>query len=88
MPYLERRYQILLKSTSGPIDFGEINEGGPLVSQGGEDAQEQIKSPASSGSEQQFAPTANLSHHGSPGGPVLHADKDGDMMGVLRFSSL
>lgn len=79
MPYGERRYQIFLKSTSGPIDC-------LLVSQGGEDAQEQITSPASAGLEQQSAPTPSLSHHGSPGAPVLHADEDGDMMGVLRLS--
>lgn len=84
MPYGERRYQIFLKSTSGPIDC-------LLVSQGGEDPPAPAtalasQSPAATTLEQTQLPPPTLSHTGSPAQSILNPEEDPDMMGVLRLS--
>lgn len=95
MPYGERRYQIYLKSTGGPIDC-------LLVSQGGIEDSSPI-APASAPSP--YAPPHAAPHHldtsvGAPPTPLndarspspsasgdgLHPEEEGDLMGVLRLS--
>lgn len=74
MPYGERRYQIFLKSASGPIDC-------LLVSQGGDDHASLPDVPQAGVDD---IPPPPLSQTGSPVGSVLH--EEGDMMGVLKLS--
>lgn len=93
MPYGERRFQIFLKSTGGPIDC-------LLVSQGGEDLASG-SSPGSGavagrvGSSPALAPQGlvdgglvpvALTQVASPAPSMLNHDDDGDMMGCLRLS--
>lgn len=92
MPYGERRFQIFLKSTGGPIDC-------LLVSQGGEDAA--VGSPGSGGVGGRLGTSPALAPQGlvdggivpaplgqvpSPAPSMLNHDDDGDMMGCLRLS--
>lgn len=81
MPFGERRYQIFLKSTGGPIDC-------LLVSQGGADDYNNGATPlqASQTLETGILPT-QMNGVASPArstGSALH--DDGDLMGVLRLS--
>lgn len=80
MPYGERRYQIYLKSSSGPIDC-------LLVSQGGEDHAIHPQSPLSPAVDHGLSlPNPSVPNE-SPVPSVLHPDDDQDMMmGVLRLS--
>lgn len=96
MPYGERRFQILLKSTGGPIDC-------LLVSQGGSDESASADAHTGvDGSAQRGASSSPVSHGfkepdmignqtynpqgvaGSPVGSMLN--DDGDVMGCLRLS--
>ncbi|CAN8067383.1 unnamed protein product [Agarophyton chilense] len=76
MPYGERRYQVFVKSNSGPIDC-------LLVSQGGEDPP--VKSEPSSSRQNdtpEFTPEISI-----PNPPVPNVlEDDQDVMGILRLS--
>lgn len=77
MPYGERRYQIFIKSTSGPIDC-------LLVSQGGDEAVETHDAPPTSQrvNTPEFNAGFGTSHSPIPNLP----DDDQDVMGILRLS--
>ena len=79
MPYGERRYQIFLKSSSGPIEC-------LLVSQGGDDHIYNPQSPLATTVD----PSLNMNSPApvpvSPAPSLLNPEDDPDMMPVLRLS--
>lgn len=97
MPYGERRFQIFLKSTGGPIDC-------LLVSQGGSDDASSVNPDLVSGTARASLPPgpaggafveSDVRHssvyNGQAGtaslaGSVLNPDEDADVMGCLRLS--
>lgn len=101
MPYGERRYQIFLKSSSGPINCllvsqggeengstngrGVIGASGEAASAAGTTAANQLGQMLDAGDG---TSAAALSQTASPGHGVLNTEEDSDMMGVLRLSPL
>lgn len=97
MPYGERRFQIFLKSTGGPIDCLLVSQGGtddpapPSQDAGASSARPSL--PAGPGavpfvdSDGKNASLYSGQASGaSPGGSVLNPEEDSDVMGCLRLS--